>query len=136
MKRSSRIALTALMTAALTAPVLLRAQGQATPPANAAAPAAPVAPATGRTAQQIGVDLQAAGMKLSEAIGNGALKTADGRKKAAPVITEQAPKIIALMNEMAAINPQAKEAVAVQTAELKLLQLVVEDPAVTAENAK
>jgi thiol-disulfide isomerase/thioredoxin len=149
MKRSFRIALCAIVTAAVSAPVLLHAQGQNAPAQNAQgqnapAPAAPgaaaAAPATtqaGRTPQQIGVDLQAAGMKLSQSMDNGAaLRTPEGRKKAAPVVAAEAPKIIALLNELVSVEPRAKEMAATNIAELHVLQLAMDDPAAVAENAK
>jgi thiol-disulfide isomerase/thioredoxin len=135
MTRFSRVVLCAIVTAGVCAPVFMRADGQVNPPGAPVAIQGTSQPA-GRTAQQIGVDLMATGMKLREAMENGkALQSADGRKRAAPAVRELAPKMIGLLNELVASDARAKDMVAANTAELNVFLLCVDDPATVAANA-
>ncbi len=138
MTRFSRVVLCVVVTAGVFPPWCLHAGGPAGESAWRVDGGGEDFAAGGENgAQQIGVDLMAMGMKLREGMEDGkALQSAEGRKKAGPVVRELAPKMIGLLNELVASDARAKEMAAANASELNVFLLCVEDPATVAANAK
>jgi thiol-disulfide isomerase/thioredoxin len=94
-------------------------------------------PTTQRTADQIGMDLNTTGAKISQALDGGkAMANADARKKAAPAVLPPLQTMIGLFKELKGVQPEMAPQVDQQLVELHTLQLLFGDPQAVADNAK
>ena len=107
--RRTLLLLTALGTATL-APAPVRAQ-DAKPPAGQAAPAAPAAGAK-RTPEQLETELQQAGGELRKAMSDPEVLTDPAKRKAAaPQVVPLMKRMVATLDEVVVLQPQARDSI-------------------------